>query len=82
MCLGSSWLHSDELQDMDGTATVIPRRENLDIVNVTQIDKDSILICYDNVIRVVTAQGKLKGTKKCVSELFFNFRIESISELF
>ncbi|KAJ8959407.1 hypothetical protein NQ318_022097 [Aromia moschata] len=41
---GASWFHSDELQDMDGTATVIPRRENLDIVNVTQLDKDSILI--------------------------------------
>ncbi|CAG9816272.1 unnamed protein product [Phaedon cochleariae] len=75
---GSNWFHSDELQDMDGTATVIPRRENLDIVNVTQLDKDSILVCYDNVIRIVNPQGKLKSTKKQVSDMRFDFRIESI----
>ncbi|KAJ8920015.1 hypothetical protein NQ315_006546 [Exocentrus adspersus] len=75
---GASWFHSDELQEMDGTATVIPRRENIDVVNVTQLDKDSILLCYDNVVRIVTPQGKLKMNKKQVSELKFDFRIESI----
>lgn len=78
--LGASWFHSDELQDMDGTATVIPRRENLDIVNVTQLDKDSILVCYDNLIRIVNPQGKLKNNKKQVNELRFGFKIESISK--
>ncbi|XP_050517082.1 mitogen-activated protein kinase kinase kinase kinase 5 isoform X10 [Diabrotica virgifera virgifera] len=75
---GASWFHSDELQDMDGTATVIPRRENLDIVNVSQLDKDSILVCYENVIRIVNMQGKMKVNKKQVSELRFGFRIDSI----
>ncbi|CAG9856132.1 unnamed protein product [Phyllotreta striolata] len=75
---GASWFHSDELQDMDGTATVIPRRENLDIVNVTQLDKDTILVCYENLIRIVNAQGKPKTNKKQVSELRFGFKIESI----
>lgn len=65
---------------MDGTATVIPRRENLDIVNVTQLDKDSILVCYDKTIRIVTPQGKVKANKRQVSELIFDFRIESISK--
>ncbi|XP_074028055.1 MAP4K3-like protein hppy isoform X2 [Leptinotarsa decemlineata] len=75
---GASWFHSDELQDMDGTATVIPRRENLDIACVTQLDKDSILVCYDNIIRIVNPQGKMKMNKKQVSELRFDFKIESI----
>ncbi|XP_060519377.1 mitogen-activated protein kinase kinase kinase kinase 5 isoform X2 [Cylas formicarius] len=75
---GASWFHSDELQDMDGTATVVPRRENLDIVNVTQLDKDSILVCYDNFIRIVTPQGKLKSSKKQVADLRFDFKIDSI----
>ncbi|CAH1978909.1 unnamed protein product [Acanthoscelides obtectus] len=75
---GASWFHSDELQDMDGTATVIPKKENLSIVNVTQLDKDSILMCYDNVIKIVTPQGKLKVNKKQVCELQFDFKIESI----
>ncbi|XP_076262755.1 MAP4K3-like protein hppy isoform X3 [Rhynchophorus ferrugineus] len=75
---GASWFHSDELQDMDGTATVIPKRENLNIVNVTQLDKDSILVCYDNIVRIITPQGRIKMSKKQVSELKFDFRIESI----
>ncbi|XP_044254721.1 mitogen-activated protein kinase kinase kinase kinase 5 isoform X2 [Tribolium madens] len=78
---GASWFHSDELQDMDGTATVIPKRENLNIVNVTQLDKDSILICYDNVVKIITPQGNLKINKKQLSELKFHFNIENIISL-
>lgn len=78
--LGASWFHSDELQDMDGTATVIPKRENLKIVSVTQLDKDAIVICHDNVVRIVTQQGKLRDTKKQVSDFQFDFKIESIGE--
>ncbi|XP_033211273.1 mitogen-activated protein kinase kinase kinase kinase 5 isoform X2 [Belonocnema kinseyi] len=75
---GASWFHSDELEDIDGSATVIPRRENLQVINVTQIEKDAILVCYDNVIKVVTLQGKLRNSKKQISDLQFNFQIESI----
>ncbi|XP_053984026.1 mitogen-activated protein kinase kinase kinase kinase 5 isoform X4 [Hylaeus anthracinus] len=75
---GASWFHSDELEDMDGSATVIPRRENLNAINVTQLDKNSILVCYDNVVRVVTLQGKPRSSRKHMSELHFNFQIESI----
>lgn len=67
---------------MDGTATVIPRRENLNIANVTQLDKDAILVCYDNVVKVVTPQGRLKVSKKLLSELRFDFKIDSICKFF
>ncbi|XP_025072879.1 mitogen-activated protein kinase kinase kinase kinase 5-like [Pogonomyrmex barbatus] len=75
---GASWFHSDELEDMDGSATVIPRRENLNVINVTQFEKDAILVCYDNVVKMVTLQGKPRVSKKQLSELQFNFQIESI----
>ncbi|XP_018369680.1 PREDICTED: mitogen-activated protein kinase kinase kinase kinase 5 isoform X1 [Trachymyrmex cornetzi] len=75
---GASWFHSDELEDMDGSATVIPRRENLNVINVTQFEKDAILVCYDNVVKMVTLQGKPRSSKKQLSELQFNFQIESI----
>ena len=29
-------------------ATVVSRQNNLNIVNVTQIEKDAILVCYDS----------------------------------
>ncbi|XP_006558877.1 mitogen-activated protein kinase kinase kinase kinase 5 isoform X6 [Apis mellifera] len=75
---GASWFHSDELEDMDGSATVIPRRENLHVINVTQLEKNAILVCYDNVVKVVTLQGKPRSSRKHMSELHFNFQIESI----
>lgn len=65
---------------MDGTATVIPKRENLNIISVSQIDKDSILVCHDNVVKIITPQGKLRMNKKLVSELTFDFNISSISK--
>ncbi|XP_076682133.1 MAP4K3-like protein hppy isoform X12 [Andrena cerasifolii] len=80
---GASWFHSDELEDIDGSgtltfSTVIPRRENLHVINVTQLEKNAILVCYDNVVKVVTLQGKPKSSRKHMSELHFNFQIESI----
>ncbi|XP_049819069.1 mitogen-activated protein kinase kinase kinase kinase 5 isoform X2 [Aethina tumida] len=76
---GASWFHSDELQDMDGTATVVPKRENLDITCVTQLDKDSILVCYDNLVKIITPKGTLvKLSKKQVNDLRFDFKIENI----
>ncbi|XP_046675812.1 mitogen-activated protein kinase kinase kinase kinase 5 isoform X4 [Homalodisca vitripennis] len=75
---GASWFHSDELEDMDGQATVVPRRENLQIINVTQLEKDAILVCYSSVVRIVTLQGRLKTNRKQISELQFDFPVESI----
>lgn len=43
---GTTWVPDDD-DDMDGMATVIPRH-NLNIKNVTQIEKDAILVCYES----------------------------------
>lgn len=43
---GTTWT-PDEDEDMDGMATVVPRH-NLNVKNVTQIEKDSILVCYES----------------------------------
>lgn len=40
----ASWFGGDN----DGTETVVPRHENLNLVNVSQLDKDTILVCYDS----------------------------------
>ncbi|XP_014247613.1 mitogen-activated protein kinase kinase kinase kinase 5 isoform X2 [Cimex lectularius] len=78
MNYGASWFHSDELEDLDGTATVIPKRENLQIVSVSQLEKDAILVCYSNVVKIVTMQGKMRSNRKQISELQFDFQIQSI----
>lgn len=73
----ASWFHSDELE-MDGTSTMVPRREPIRAVKVYQIEKDAILVCYNNSIQIVTMQGNPKQSKKFVSQLHFDFNIESI----
>ena len=40
--------HSDELDEMDGSATVVPRHELMNVQAVTQLEKDTILVCYDS----------------------------------
>ncbi|KAG7166635.1 Mitogen-activated protein kinase kinase kinase kinase 3-like 1, partial [Homarus americanus] len=42
---GTTWTPDDD-DDMDGMATVVPRH-NLNVKNVTQIEKDAILVCYE-----------------------------------
>ncbi|XP_042226307.1 mitogen-activated protein kinase kinase kinase kinase 3-like isoform X12 [Homarus americanus] len=73
---GTTWTPDDD-DDMDGMATVVPRH-NLNVKNVTQIEKDAILVCYENVVRVVNLQGRIKERKKQTSELKFDFTIDSI----
>lgn len=78
----ANWFHSDELEAQqqlnDGYATVIPRHELMNVRAVTQLERDTILVCYDNVVKVVNLQGKLKSNKRQASELFFDFSINSI----
>ncbi|ELT98037.1 hypothetical protein CAPTEDRAFT_197561 [Capitella teleta] len=50
----------------------------LDVVNVTQLEKDSILVCYENLVKVVNLQGKLKSSKRQAAELHFDFPVESL----
>ena len=53
-------IFSDELEEADGTQTVVPRHELMNIVSVTQLEKDTILVCHDNMVKVrVVHQGCL-----------------------
>lgn len=50
----------------------------LNIINVTQIDKDSILICHDNFVKIIGLDGIVKQEVNRCSILEFNFKIESL----
>ena len=54
-------------------ATMVPRRDLLKVVKVHQVEKDAIIVCYGNIIQVVTLQGNPKQHKKLVSQLNFDF---------
>uniref|UniRef100_A0A8C9WM03 Mitogen-activated protein kinase kinase kinase kinase n=1 Tax=Scleropages formosus TaxID=113540 RepID=A0A8C9WM03_SCLFO len=48
------------------------------VIHITQLERDTILVCLDRCIKIVNLQGRLKSSKKLSSELTFNFQIESI----
>ncbi|KAI1896931.1 hypothetical protein AGOR_G00099960 [Albula goreensis] len=48
------------------------------VIHVTQLEKDTILVCLDRCIKIVNLQGRLKSSKKLSAELTFNFQIEAI----
>lgn len=50
----------------------------MNIINVTQIDKDSILICHDNFVKIIGLDGIVKQDINKKSILEFNFKIESL----
>ncbi|XP_041418633.1 mitogen-activated protein kinase kinase kinase kinase 3 isoform X5 [Xenopus laevis] len=49
-----------------------------DVVHVTQLERDTILVCLDRCIKIVNLQGRLKSSRKLSSELTFDFQIENI----
>lgn len=52
----ASWFNDGTMGDGmmgDGTDTVVPRYEHLDLVSVKQIDKDTILVCHDSMFSLL-----------------------------
>ncbi|XP_078016844.1 mitogen-activated protein kinase kinase kinase kinase 3-like isoform X9 [Epinephelus lanceolatus] len=47
------------------------------VIHVTQLERDTILVCLDRCIKIVNLQGRLKSSRKLSAELTFNFQIES-----
>lgn len=45
-----------------------------------QIERDAILVCYDNVVQIVDVVGFPKQSKKYISRLEFSFNIDSIGK--
>lgn len=43
----ASWFEEDAPRD--GISTVVPRQQQLKITSATQLDKESILICYESM---------------------------------
>jgi hypothetical protein len=75
----SSGLDTEESTGpMDGYATVVPRHELMNVQAVVQLEKDTILVCYDNMVKVINLQGKVKSSKRQTSELHFDFSISNI----
>lgn len=80
LTIASSWFNECELE-MNGTATMVPKRDNLQAVKVHQIDKDAIVVCYENIVQIVNLQGLPKQSKKYVAHLNFEFNVDGIGEI-
>ncbi|XP_055926382.1 mitogen-activated protein kinase kinase kinase kinase 5-like isoform X1 [Argiope bruennichi] len=65
-------------EDSDGSETIVPRHDSIDVIKVSQLEKDIILVCSESVVKVVNLQGKLKSSRQQPAELHFDFPVESI----
>ncbi|XP_065152403.1 mitogen-activated protein kinase kinase kinase kinase 5 isoform X2 [Paramisgurnus dabryanus] len=50
----------------------------VDAVHVTQLERDTVLVCLDKNVKIVNLYGKLKSNKKLASELSFDFCVDSV----
>ncbi|XP_018530209.1 mitogen-activated protein kinase kinase kinase kinase 3 isoform X2 [Lates calcarifer] len=66
--------------DPNSSCPTPPHSENPQscVIHVTQLERDTVLVCLDRCIKIVNLQGNLKSSKKLSAELTFNFQIESI----
>ncbi|KAH9374611.1 hypothetical protein HPB48_016654 [Haemaphysalis longicornis] len=72
------WFGYEEDDDSDGLETMVPRHELLHVVDVTQIDRDTVLVCYDNQVKLLDLEGRLKSSEVQPAELHFDFAVEYI----
>jgi hypothetical protein len=64
-------------------ATVLPHREVLDVVSVTPLDKDAILVAHDSLVRIVDINGQATRVRsmKSSAPFKFSFRIEDVGKV-
>ncbi|XP_056446776.1 mitogen-activated protein kinase kinase kinase kinase 5 isoform X2 [Gadus chalcogrammus] len=60
-----------------GGASSQPNQQ-VDAIHVTQLERDTVLVCLDKNLKIVNLQGRLKSNKKLASELSFEFCIGSV----
>ncbi|KAL5009247.1 hypothetical protein ScPMuIL_014828 [Solemya velum] len=65
---GSNWF--TDLENIQG--------DTVKVVNVTQLEKDTILVCQEKFVKVVNMAGRLKSSKRQAAELHFDFPVESL----
>ncbi|KAM8915950.1 mitogen-activated protein kinase kinase kinase kinase 5 isoform 3-T4 [Spinachia spinachia] len=53
-------------------------QQQVDAIHVTQLERDTVLVCLDQNLKIVNLQGRLKSNKKLASELSFDFCIGSV----
>uniref|UniRef100_A0A8C7FUT6 non-specific serine/threonine protein kinase n=1 Tax=Oncorhynchus kisutch TaxID=8019 RepID=A0A8C7FUT6_ONCKI len=51
---------------------------SMDAIHVTQLERDTVLVCLDKNLKIVNLMGRLKSNKKLASELSFDFAIGSV----
>ncbi|CAG9573016.1 unnamed protein product [Danaus chrysippus] len=77
---GASWFNSEELALLPGGSnTVVPRPERLHTLRaVRQLNKDSVLVCHENVVDIIPVLPFERRRNKLLSRIQFDFNIDSI----
>ncbi|TRZ00509.1 hypothetical protein DNTS_018407 [Danionella cerebrum] len=52
----------------------------VDAIHVTQLERDTVLVCLDKNVKIVNLLGKLKSNKKLASELRKSFKSNEVTQ--
>lgn len=55
-----------------------PEEKLLEVVAVSQLERDTVLVCFDRDVKVVNLNGRPKSCKRLATELHFDFRVDSL----
>ncbi|XP_071802348.1 mitogen-activated protein kinase kinase kinase kinase 5-like isoform X3 [Asterias amurensis] len=55
-----------------------PEDKLLDVVCVSQLERDTVLVCFDREVKVVNLNGRPKSSRKLSAELHFDFVVENL----
>ncbi|XP_038066509.1 mitogen-activated protein kinase kinase kinase kinase 5-like isoform X2 [Patiria miniata] len=55
-----------------------PEDKLLDIVTIYQLEKDTVLVCFDREVKLVKLDGTPKSNRKLSAELHFDFVVEDL----
>ncbi|XP_067845376.1 mitogen-activated protein kinase kinase kinase kinase 3 isoform X4 [Heptranchias perlo] len=69
---------STKIPDTKGCQKCCVDMPQANVIHVTQLERDTIIVCMDRCLKIVNLQGRLKSSRKLSSELTFTFQIESI----
>jgi len=78
--LSSGSLHFEcvNLNSLSNWFTELPEGKKLEVDTVDHLEKDTVLVAFNNMVRFVNLEGKTKQFRRQMSEIHFDIKPESV----
>ncbi|KAL9959145.1 hypothetical protein ACROYT_G036235 [Oculina patagonica] len=75
---GNLYFECVNLNSLSNWFTELPEGKKLDIDTVDHLEKDTVLVAFNNMVRFVNLEGKTKQFRRQMSEIQFDIKPESV----